>query len=141
MKLARILTQTEILLNSDMLGAVIAYYISLLGILFVSFVNIYSVDEYEYLYNKQKSFFEFKHKLFFIFMYSKEKHIISKKTFITEIIGYCLFVLSVFIFVLSLYKDVITALILLGILSLIIFIFGCVTGHMYGKAKKSKNHL
>lgn len=53
-------------------------------------------------------------------MYSKEKHIISKKTFITEIIGYSLFVLSVFIFVLSLYKDVITALILLGILSLII---------------------
>lgn len=56
-------------------------------------------------------------------MYSKEKHIIFKKTFITEIIGYSLFVLSVFIFVLSLYKDVITALILLGILSLIIFIF------------------
>ena len=74
-------------------------------------------------------------------MYSKEKHIISKKTFITEKIGYSLFVLSVFIFVLSLYKDVITALILLGILSLIIFIFGCVTGHMNGKAKKSKNFL
>lgn len=111
MKLVRILTQTEILLNSDMLGAVIAYYLSLLGILFVSFLNIYSVDEYEYLYNKQKSFFEFKHKLFFIIMYSKEKHIIFKKTFITEIIGYCSFVLSVFIFVLSLYKDVITALI------------------------------
>lgn len=41
MKLVRILTQTEILLNSDMLGAVIAYYLYLLGILFVSFLNIY----------------------------------------------------------------------------------------------------
>ena len=56
MNLVRILTQTEILLNSDMLGAVIAYYLSLLGVLFVSFLNIYSVDEYEYLYNKQKFF-------------------------------------------------------------------------------------
>ena len=46
MNLVRILTKTEILLNSDMLGAVIAYYLSLLGILFVSFLNIYSVDEY-----------------------------------------------------------------------------------------------
>ena len=41
MKLVRILTQTEILLNFDMLGAVIAYYLYLLGILFVSFLNIY----------------------------------------------------------------------------------------------------
>ena len=134
--LAQVLTQTEILLDSDMLGTIIASYFFLSLILIVSFLNICSVDEYEFLNNKQKSFFEFKHKLFFIIMYSKEKHIISKKTFITEIIGYCLFILSVIMFVISLYKDVTKAIILLGIVAVFIFTFGCITGHMVRQTKK-----
>lgn len=79
LELVQLLTQTEILLDSDMLGTIIASYFFLLLIILESFLNIYAVDKYEFLYNKQKSFFEFKHKLFFIIMYSKEKHIISKK--------------------------------------------------------------
>ena len=134
--LAQVLTQTEILLDSDMLGTIIASYFFLSLVLIVSFLNICSVDEYEFLNNKQKSFFEFKHKLFFIIMYSKEKHIISKKTFITEIIGYCLFILSVIMFVISLYKDVTKAIILLGIVAVFIFTFGCITGHMVRQTKK-----
>ena len=136
LELVQLLTQTEILLDSDILGTFIGFYIFLLIVLFVSFLNICSVDEYEFLNNKQKSFFEFKHKLFFIITYSKEKHIISKKTFITEAIGYCLFVLSVIIFVISLYKDIIIAFILLGILSVFIFTFGCITGHMNQQTTK-----
>ncbi len=136
LELVQLLTQTEILLDSDILGTFIGFYIFLLIVLFVSFLNICSVDEYEFLNNKQKSFFEFKHKLFFIITYSKEKHIISKKTFITEVIGYCLFVLSVIIFVISLYKDIIIAFILLGILSVFIFTFGCITGHMNQQTTK-----
>lgn len=134
--LAQVLTQTEILLDSDILGTFIGFYIFLLIVLFVSFLNICSVDEYEFLNNKQKSFFEFKHKLFFIITYSKEKHIISKKTFITEIICYCLFILSVIMFVISLYKDIIISFILLGILSVFIFTFGCITGHMNQQTTK-----
>ena len=134
--LAQVLTQTEILLDSDMLGTIIASYFFLSLILIVSFLNICSVDEYEFLNNKQKSFFEFKHKLFFIITYSKEKHIISKKTFITEVIGYCLFILSVIMFVISLYKDVTKAIILLGILAAFIFTFGCITGHMVRQSTK-----
>ena len=133
---AQLLTQTEILLDSDILGTFIGFYFYLLIVLIVSFLNICSVDEYEFLNNKQKSFFEFKHKLFFIIMYSKEKHIISKKTFITEVIGYCLFVLSVIMFVISLYKDIIISFILLGILSVFIFTFGCITGHMVRQTTK-----
>lgn len=136
LELTQLLTQTEVLLDSDILGTIIASYFFLSLILFVSFVNIYSVDKYEFLYNKQKSFFEFKHKLFFIIMYSKEKHIISKKTFITEVIGYCLFILSVIMFVISLYKDIIIAFILLGILAVFIFTFGCITGHMVRQTTK-----
>lgn len=49
MKLVRILTKTEILLNSDMLGAVIAYYLFLLGVLIVSFVNIYTINKKVFL--------------------------------------------------------------------------------------------
>lgn len=136
LELVQLLTQTEILLDSDILGTFIGFYIFLLIVLFVSFLNICSVDEYEFLYNKQKSFFEFKHKLFFIIMYSKEKHIISKKTFITEIICYCLFILSVIMFVISLYKDIIISFILLGILAVFIFTFGCITGHMVRQTTK-----
>ena len=136
LELVQLLTQTEILLDSDILGTFIGFYFYLLIVLIVSFLNICSVDEYEFLNNKQKSFFEFKHKLFFIITYSKEKHIISKKTFITEVIGYCLFVLSVIIFVISLYKDIIIAFILLGILSVFIFTFGCITGHMNQQTTK-----
>ena len=79
LELAQVLTQTEILLESDMLGTFIASYFFLLLIILESFLNIYAVDKFEFLYNKQKSFFEFKHKLFFIIMYSKEKHIIMLK--------------------------------------------------------------
>ena len=136
LELVQLLTQTEILLDSDILGTFIGFYIFLLIVLFVSFLNICSVDEYEFLNNKQKSFFEFKHKLFFIITYSKEKHIISKKTFITEIICYCLFILSVIMFVISLYKDIIISFILLGILSVFIFTFGCITGHMNQQTTK-----
>lgn len=133
---AQLLTQTEILLDSDILGTFIGFYFYLLIVLIVSFLNICSVDKFEFLYNKQKSFFEFKHKLFFIIMYSKEKHIISKKTFITEVIGYCLFILSVIMFVISLYKDIIISFILLGILAVFIFTFGCITGHMNQQTTK-----
>ena len=128
LELTQLLTQTEVLLDSDILGTFIGFYFYLLIVLIVSFLNICSVDEYEFLNNK--------HKLFFIIIYSKEKHIISKKTFITEIIGYCLFILSVIMFVISLYKDVTKAIILLGILAVFIFTFGCITGHMVRQTKK-----
>lgn len=135
--LVHILTQMEILLESSMLGILITLYLFLVLVIFVSFVNIYSVDKFEFL-NNQQNCFEFKHKLFFIIMYSKEKHIISKKTFISELIGYLILIISIIVFVCSLKQDVTTAFILLGIVSLIIFTFGCITGGMYGKINKYK---
>ena len=71
-------------------------------------------------------------------MYSKEKHIVSKKTFILELIGYLVSITSIIVFVCSLYQNVTTAFILLGIVALIIFTFGCITGALYGKVKKYK---
>ena len=71
-------------------------------------------------------------------MYSKEKHIVSKKTLISELIGYLIFIISITVFICSLKQDVTTAFILLGIVSLVIFTFGCITGVMYGKIKKYK---
>ena len=134
-ELVHSLIQTETLLESDMLGTLVASYLFLLIILFVSFLNVYSVDQYEFLYNKQKCF-DFKHNMFFIIMYSKEKHVVSKKTFILELIGYLLLILSIVVFVCSLKQEVTTAFILLGIVALIIYVFGWVTGGMYGKTKK-----
>lgn len=130
--LVRFLTPMVILLESDMLGVLIASYLFLLLILFVSFVNVYSVDKFEFLYNKQKCF-EFKHNMFFIIMYSKEKHIVSKKTFILELIGYLLLVVSIAVFICSLRQEITTACILLAVIALLILSFGCVTGSIYGR--------
>lgn len=131
------LIQTEILLESNMLGTLIASYLFLLLVIFVSFLNIYSVDKFEFLNNQQKCL-EFKHKLFFVIMYSKEKHIVSKKTFISELIGYLIVIASIIVFICSLKQDVTTAFILLAIVALVIFTFGCITGGMYRKIKKHK---
>lgn len=133
-ELVRILTPMVILLESDMLGVLIASYLFLLLILFVSFVNVYSVDKFEFLNNKQKCF-EFKHDMFFIIMYSKEKHIVSKKTFILELIGYLLLVVSIAVFICSIRQEITTACILLAVIALLILSFGWVTGSMYGRIK------
>ena len=132
-----ILTKTEILLEYSMFGTMIASYLMLIMVLIVSFVNIYSVDKFEFL-NNQQNCFEFKHKLFFIIMYSKEKHIVSKKTLISELIGYLISFISIIVFICSLNLDVTKSFILLGIVALIIFTFGFITGGMYIKIKKYK---
>ena len=132
---AHTLIQTETLLASDMFGEFVALYIFTLVVLFVSFLNIYCVDKYEFLNNKQDCF-EFKFNMFFILMHSKVKHIVSKKTFILEIIGYLLLIVSVISFICSINQEITTAFIYLGIVALLIFIFGCVTGFFYNRMSK-----
>ena len=134
-ELTRFLTQTEILVHSDMLGTLILYYLYLLIVLFVSFINIYSVDEYEFLHSEQKCW-KFKHRMFFIIMKSKEKHIVSKKTFILELIGYLIFILTITVFICSLKQTITVAIILLAFVAIIIITLGCITGCMYRKTKK-----
>ena len=135
--LAHILTQAVILLESSMLGVLIAAYAFLLLIIFVSFLNIYLVDKFEFLNNQQKCL-ESKYKLFFVIMYSKEKHIVSKKTLISELIGYLLSIAAITAFICSLKQNVTTAFVILGIVTLAIFTFGCISGGMYGKITKRK---
>ena len=103
--------------------------------MFVSFLNIYSVDKYEYLNHRQKCI-QFKHKMFFVIMYSKNKYIVSKKTLITESTGYILSIASIISLVFSLNQDVDTALILVGIVYLVVLAFGCATAAMYHKIAK-----
>ena len=130
------------LLESNMLGTLIASYMFLLLVLFVSFLNVYSVDKLEFINNKQKCI-KFKHKMYFVIMYSKEKHIVSKKTLILELIGYLILFVSIAVFIYSLKQDVTTAFIFLGIVSLFIYVFGCITGGMYHKTRNTsvKLHL
>lgn len=134
LELASIFTRTVILMESSMLGTLIASYLFLLSIMFVSFLNIYSVDKYEFLSNQQKCW-EFNYKLFFVIMYSKEKHIVSKKTLISESIGYLISISSIIVFIFSLKQEVATSFVLLGIVALVVFAFGCITGVMYRKIK------
>lgn len=134
-ELARVLIQTEILLESDMLGSLIIAYLCMLMLIYYAFLTIYSTDEYEFLHNEQKCW-EFKHRMFFIIMKSKEKHIVSKKTFILELIGYLIFILTITVFICSLKQTVTVAIILLAFVAIIIITFGCITGCMYRKIKK-----
>ena len=134
-ELARVLIQTEILLESDMLGSLIIAYLCMLMLIYYAFLTIYSTDEYEFLHNEQKCW-EFKHRMFFIIMKSKEKHIVSKKTFILELIGYLIFILTITVFICSFKQTVTVAIILLAFVAIIIITFGCITGCMYRKIKK-----
>ena len=136
MELVLVLTKPAILLESDMLGILIAAYILLLSIWFVSFLNIYSVDKYEFLRNEQNCI-EFKHNMFFIIMYSKTKHIVSKKTFVMEIIGYLILLAMLVAFVCTLILDVTISYILSGIIAFIVVAFGCITGGMYANVKRA----
>ena len=132
LELVRILTETEILLESDMLGSLIIAYLCMLMLIYYAFLTIYSTDEYEFLHNEQKCW-EFKHRMFFIIMKSKEKHIVSKKTFILELIGYLIFILTITVFICSLKQTYTTALILAVIVFSIITVFACVTDTVYKK--------
>lgn len=136
-ELANILTQKAILLESDMIGTLIVCYMYLCLVLFVSFVNIYAVDKYEFLNNIQKCI-EFKRKVFFVIHYSKHKYIVSLKTFVMELIGYILVVTMMVSFLLSLNINASVSFILVAVLALIILAFGCFTGSMYRKTKHKK---
>ena len=129
-----------ILLNSNMLGPLIGCYLFLFLILFVSFVNIYSVDKYEFQNNIQRCV-EFKGKLFFIIHYSKHKHIVSLKTFVMEVIGYVLAVSLLVVLLCSLKLTVTISYILMAIMAFIVLIFGCITGCMYRKTRKKKRTI
>ena len=95
------------------------------------------MDKYEFQKNKQKCF-EFKHKMFFIIMYSKEKHIVSQKTFILEIVGFFLAIITTMFFFCSLKQCITLALVLLVIDALLVVLFGGVVVYLYQKTKKEK---
>lgn len=136
-ELANFLTQKVPSSESDLLGSLICSYFFLGFILFVSFVNIYSVDKYEFLHNTQ-SCFDVKRKLPFIIQYSKNKYVISRKTFRMELIGYSVLLVMIVLLCVSLFVSPKTAVVLLGVSSLIVLIFGCITGDQYRKTKKKK---
>ena len=132
LELVRILTETEILLESGELMSFIVAYLCMLILIYCAFLTIYSTDEYEFMHNEQKCW-EFKHRMFFIIMKSKEKHIVSKKTFILDLIGYLIFILTITVFICSLKQTYTISLFLAAIVFLIITTFVCVTDTVYKK--------
>ncbi len=130
------LTQTEILLESDMLGTLIGSYLFLFYVLFVAFVNIHSIDKYEFLGEKQ-TLLTFKRKLIFVINYSKNKRVISKKTLLLEIIAYSIVLVVFTIFVVSLFLWVTLAVVLLVVSAVVVFAHGIVMSELSEKAKKT----
>lgn len=138
--LANISTQQEILWDSNLMIAYIMLFLCLIASVFFSFGNILTMDEHEYKNNLQTCF-KFKKKMFFIFSYTKNKKIISKKTFITECLGYLLLILVIVSFFVSLFLPLNIALYLWFVL-LCCFIapYAIATGIMRGSALEKKKY-
>ncbi len=125
----------DILLESELVGTVLCGYLFLLFVVIVSFVNIYSTDKVDFLYNNQKCI-NFKHKALFIIQKSQNKKVVSIKTFVLELIGYIIFIPMMFSMIYGLFLEIKNSIILLGINAILIFSFGIVTAVFYRKSKK-----
>lgn len=133
-ELSEFLTQKVTVLESNMVGPIAAAYLFLTLFMFVSFVNIYSIDKYEFLTNVQETYV-FKRRMFFIIMFSKEKKIVSKKTFILEILGYVITILMTVCILLSLKLTTQISFLLLSVCAGAVIVFGSITGFLYRKTR------
>lgn len=133
-ELVNFLTRNTTFSDSNMLGPLVASYLMLALFMFVSFVNIYSIDKHEFLTNVQETYV-FKRRMFFIIMFSREKKVVSKKTFILEILGYVITILVTVSFLISLKLTTEISFILLSVSAGVVIIFGSITGFLYGKIK------
>ncbi len=127
----------EIVLDKDIIGVFIGFYLFMVMVLGVSLINIYDVDKIYFQYNFYSKYFTFKHKMFFIYQYDKKnKNIVSKRTFFMEIIWYFIFAMNIGLCIGSLFITFVPASIILGIDVTITLIFGSTTGTLYAKAKR-----
>ena len=133
-ELVNFLTRNTTFSDSNMVGPLVASYLMLALFMFVSFVNIYSIDKHEFLTNVQETYV-FKRRIFFIIMFSREKKVVSKKTFILEILGYVITILVTVSFLISLKLTTEISLILLIVSAGVVIIFGSITGFLYRKIK------
>ena len=133
-ELVNFLTLKTTFSDSNMMGPLVASYLMLALFMFVSFVNIYSIDKHEFLTNVQETYV-FKRRMFFIIMFSREKKVVSKKTFILEILGYVITILVTVSFLISLKLTTEISLILLSVSAGVVIIFGIITGFLYRKIK------
>lgn len=104
------------------------------------FIDIYCVDKIEFLYNEQ-IFFEFKFNMRFIITYSKNKKIISKKTFILELIGYVIVLYSIITFVISLCLKNFVSLVVFSISYVAAIIFLFITSVFFNTAKRKHRNM
>lgn len=133
-ELVNFLTLKTTFSDSNMMGPLVASYLMLALFMFVSFVNIYSIDKHEFLTNVQETYV-FKRRMFFIIMFSREKKVVSKKTFILEILGYVITILVTVTFLISLKLTTELSFILLSVSAGVVIIFGSITGFLYRKIK------
>ncbi len=124
------------LLNLSDIRLILAIYFFTFYSLIVAFVNIYAMDKREFLYNKQKCI-DFKHKMFFIIQESKNKYVISKKTFVLELISYLLLIIFLGLGISSLFFDEKISLIITLINFFVSLIFCLVTSIIDRRSKKS----
>ena len=138
---AGFLTLQEALWGSEWLAGIMMFYFMLLYALNISFINIREIDTHEYKSNMQKSFFEFKRKVYFIFSHSGTKTVFSKKTFLLSIVGYLITLITIGLFMVSIFTSAATALVLLIVSAVIVFTYGIVVSILHEKAMKEARRI
>ena len=98
------LTETKILLESDSLRTIIFEHIALIGIHILSLLLVLSIDNVEFKTKNQK-LLTFKHRQIFIMQKSKNKRVISKKTFLFEVFWYLIILCDIALFVITLFLE------------------------------------
>ena len=133
--IAHTLTRMALFWASDMPETLIWSCLCLLGIMFLCFMNIYDVDKYEFLCEKQ-ALLRFERNLFFVINYSKDKRTVAKKTLVLEMIGYSILAFFLVAFAVTLCLNLLLAVIVWSATMVIAFLFLWITGGMYQKARK-----
>ena len=103
----------------------IGIYVTSYLIISFSFQSLYLIDRCEYLMDKQKTIYKFKRKKFFVINYTKNKKEVAKKTFILEVMGYCIMIfLTIFFVLVLLFYYLIKVSLILTIIVKVLFHIG-----------------
>ena len=130
----------KITLDEEIIRMVIGYCFFIASILFIIFLKIIMIDEICFKNNLYTKHFTFKHRMFFIFQFDKKhKNIVSRRTFILEIIWYLLIFINIISCICSLFMNFTTAVIVLVINATITISFAMVTSTIHTKEFRKVN--
>ncbi len=130
----------NVLLESSYLIGWIVGFLLLIFFVYVPLSHIYNIDQIEYKHKVKREYLTFKRSIFLIIHASPDKRVVAKKTFIWEAVSYAFVVVLIAIGIASLFLEIVTAMIVLGVSIALMFIYSSVTAILLAKARKQYGH-